>query len=669
MLRRIPFILACLSLIIIFAVFTNFISDWVIKSGVNEIELQSAEDDLLQVRSYLKLSELRMHQHLVDWACWDEAYSFMDTHDPKFIANNFDHLLLEELHIAAAAFYDLEGHLITFVDGIPKFKNQIFKDAEEQIFKKLAKNLLQKEELSFQGLVNVQGEGLVIATHKVLDGNKFKAPKGVLVMSKLIDQDFLAEAKKIARLDFKILPVESFHSLANPQKRGEDCQIVTSSELIHVYGLAYDCFGQAAFCLDVRAKRIIAALGRQIAQKNFWLILGLAIFILLVGVMLLLHVQRKFMQREIAYRANHDNLTDLPTKGLFSNRLNEFLEQNRSSPLNIGVMLIDLDHFKGVNDLFGHRQGDKILHETASRLKSIPNSKVARYGGDEFLLALKAKDENFLESQALKIRDLLCQPFELAGNRIHLGASIGMATFPKDGWEAELLIHRAELAMYEAKAKGRNIIAHFESKLDVEASRKMELETALYKALEDQVLQVHFQPKVDVKAKDVVGCEALVRWQISDKEWIAPPVFIPLAEEIGLIKEIDMYVLRRACRQIKSWKQEGSGVVPVAVNMSARSILAEGFTSQVLQILAEEDTPPNLIELEITESCLMTELDEAFNVIYSLHNAGINIALDDFGTGYSSIQYLSAMPISCLKIDKKFIDDIFSGKSTGQLLI
>ena len=230
-------------------------------------------------------------------------------------------------------------------------------------------------------------------------------------------------------------------------------------------------------------------------------------------------------------------------------------------------------------------------------------------------------------------------------------------------------INCAELAMLDVKRQGGNNILIYDEKITKLAINKKQIEIDLYEAVENNSLIVHFQPKVDTRKKDVVGCEALVRFQAKNGKWISPADFIPIAEETGLVTSIDMFVLRIACRQVLAWEKDGIGAFPIAVNMSVRSILSEGFADQVIGILNEEGTPPSLIDIEITETSFMSDMETAFSAISRLHEAGIHVAIDDFGTGYSSLQYLSAMPISFLKIDRKFVNDIFSGKLTAQPLI
>ncbi|MBQ7607894.1 MAG: EAL domain-containing protein, partial [Desulfovibrionaceae bacterium] len=271
--------------------------------------------------------------------------------------------------------------------------------------------------------------------------------------------------------------------------------------------------------------------------------------------------------------------------------------------------------------------------------------------------------------KAQKNLEELNKTFAVEGNKLHVNTSIGLAYLSNDCKDIMDLVHNAELAMYDAKRQGGKAISIYDMSMTEAVSGKKQLETALYEAVEKKAFTVHYQPKVDVAKKDIAGCEALVRWQTADGKWVSPAAFVPIAEETGLVTSIDMFVLRKACQQVLAWDKDGSGAVPIAVNMSVRSILSEGFADQVIQILKEEGTPSSLIDIEITETSFMSDMDTAFAAISRLNEAGIRIALDDFGTGYSSLQYLSAMPISFLKIDRKFVDDIFSGNEPAQPLV
>ena len=370
------------------------------------------------------------------------------------------------------------------------------------------------------------------------------------------------------------------------------------------------------------------------------------------------------------YRAKHDKLTDLPNGVFLSEELQETIRKAKGKHFCVGLLHINLDNFKGVNSSYGYQQGDVILCEIAERLRDLaPVQNLARSNTDNFHVILTAKNQDLLISQANHVLSVMNEPFALQNNTLHISASIGLAVFDADCDREANLIHCAELAMFDAKKDDGNTLSLYNEGMKAFALNKKQLEDALHNAVDNNALTVYYQPKVDISKNDVIGCEALVRWQGSDGKWISPADFIPIAEKTGLVTRIDMFVLRSVCRQVLMWQKDGIGSVPISVNMSVRSILSKGFADQVLRILKEEGTPTSLIDIEITESSFMSDMNTAFKTISRLHDAGIHVELDDFGTGYSSLQYLSAMPISVLKIDKKFVDDIFSGKKTAQALV
>jgi len=371
--------------------------------------------------------------------------------------------------------------------------------------------------------------------------------------------------------------------------------------------------------------------------------------------------ERSAMEKELAYRANHDLLTGLANKSLAEERLLSALKDASDAGGMVGVLLVDLDRFKQVNDSFGHSLGDKLLRQAAERLTYLARSDdcVARTGGDEFVIvAGKVHDRRQIEALAKNVLCSLNRCFYVDEYSIYLSASIGIACYPDNGGTMESLLQSADLAMYRAKAKGKNTYEFFTEDLTVAANDRMALETELFRAMDAAVFEVHYQPKINIADKTLEGCEALVRWKRADGNWISPSVFIPLAEETGLVRRLDMFVLRRACRQQSEWLAQGLGNVRVAVNMSGRSIAAETFAGDVLDLLRREGVRPDHVGIEITETAFMSNMAEASRAIAALSEQGVRIYLDDFGTGYSSLYYLHTMPIASLKIDKSFIDGI-----------
>ena len=652
------------------AYFINIINDRVISQGVNKIELRQAYADMSQLYSLLSAATLRLKQHTYDWSHWDEAYNYIDNKNPTFLDHNLDRKRLQELHITAVALYHFSEQRLVFLDGSKFEFGDLWVEAEAIMFDQIFRMLKDKNLESADGFVYVNGVGMLIAAHKIYSSDSNKKPNGYLIMSSALDSGFRARSLMISSLDFSVLNMNVFNLHYSAKAHGENFKFLQTAKEVRVYSIVNDIFGQPAFCLELRKPRDIAKFGNLISQENFRFMLLLCVIVLGAGLAMLHFAHKKFTQEELKYRSTHDTLTGLPNQILLLQRLNASIKAISKLGGSLGLLYIDLDNFKSINNCYGYQQGDAVLREAAKRLQAnVPTGNVGRSSVDNFQIVLRAPNQDVILANSHKILAAMNQPVAINGNSVHIGTSIGLAFLSKDCKDAVDLVHRAELAMYDAKEHGGNTISCYHPDLDLNASSKKQLENALYEALENNNLTVHYQPKIDISLNDVAGCEALVRWQQKDGKWVPPPVFIPLAEQTGLVTSIDMFVLRSACRQVLAWAKDGSGSVPIAVNMSVRSILSDGFAEKVINILSEEGTSPSLIDIEITETSFMSDMNKALQAISKLHDAGIHIALDDFGTGYSSLQYLSAMPISFLKIDKKFVDDIFSGKMCAQPLV
>ncbi len=361
----------------------------------------------------------------------------------------------------------------------------------------------------------------------------------------------------------------------------------------------------------------------------------------------------------LKHQANHDALTGLPNRNLFIDRLSMAMDRVRSNGDGLVVILMDLDSFQTINDALGHTEGDILLHRLAERL-TLPEGwkgTVARPGGDEFLLLLEGMGANDAPRITRWLFECLEKPFSLQGRDFFVTASLGVTLFPGDGETALDLMKNADMALHHTKQLGRNTYSLYRPELNARISRRLELENDLRQALGNDEIVVYYQPQADIRTRRIVGMEALVRWRRGGKI-ISPADFIPLAEETGLIVPIGEWVLRESCRKLKELLDAGAPPMRVSVNLSAKQFAAENLEDMTARALADADLPPNLLELEITESALIEDADQALAIAGRLRDMGPAIALDDFGTGYSSLSYLRRFPIQTLKIDKSFVDDI-----------
>lgn len=371
--------------------------------------------------------------------------------------------------------------------------------------------------------------------------------------------------------------------------------------------------------------------------------------------------QRKQAEEIIRYQAVYDQLTGLPNRILFNERLLVSLRQAKKNKRMLAVMFLDLDRFKKINDTLGHAAGDRLLEGFAGRISETLRSTdtVARWGGDEFTVLLP--DINCLEDAvktAQRILDNLKPAFKLEGQPFHVSSSIGIALYPNDGDDAETLVKNADAALYRAKEMGRNNYQLYTSTINPQGSQLLTLENRLHEALEQGELEVFYQPKVNITTWKIQGMEALLRWKHPELGLVAPATFIPIAEENGLIVPISEWVLETACTQNKAWQDALQPDLRVAVNFSARQFQQFNLVQMVANCLKKTGLAAKYLELEITETTAMQDVDYTTKVLRELQNMGVQIALDDFGTGYCSLNYLKKFPLNILKIDKSFVSEL-----------
>ena len=371
--------------------------------------------------------------------------------------------------------------------------------------------------------------------------------------------------------------------------------------------------------------------------------------------------ERKRAEERLNYQANYDGLTQLPNRTLFVDRLGQAMARAKREGTTLALLFIDLDRFKNVNDSMGHSAGDKLLINVANTLNGCirESDTIARFGGDEFAMILSpiygAKNAGTVAQTVLKV---LSRPFNIDGYDCIVGGSIGISVFPGDGETSEELIRNADAAMYRAKDSGRNTYEFFTAEMQQMAMARLGLERDLRFAIERQEFILHFQPQMSLATNQVVGLEVLVRWESGTRGLVSPADFIGLAEENGQILALGDWVLKRACQQYVEWFSEGIAPGYIAVNVSGRQFRSAKFTSRLREILTETKMPARGLEIELTESFLMEDQEAVMRTLNELREMGVTLSVDDFGTGYSSLSYLKRFPISTLKIDKSFVQDV-----------
>lgn len=377
------------------------------------------------------------------------------------------------------------------------------------------------------------------------------------------------------------------------------------------------------------------------------------------------------VRKQEQHLANNDTVTGLPNRMYFQNHLSDSIKFAERNDQRVALLFIDLDHFKNVNDTVGHAEGDRLLRIVSERLLSCvrKSDTVARLGGDEFtVILLNVTNISVVESIATNIIKKLSGPYHLGGREFFIGASIGIAVFPEDGNNMELLIRNADTAMYKVKQSGRNDHRFYSEDMSLHTSERLDMENSLRKAIAQEELEVYYQPQLDCSTRRIISMEALCRWHHPDHGYISPDEFIPLAEEAGLIHEIGEWVLRTSCRQNRIWQAKGYTPIPVAVNLSIRQVEKGGLCELVADILKETGLAPEWLELELTEGIFLRDVKRATQVLSELRKTGIMIAIDDFGTGYSSLSQLRHLPIDTIKVDRSFIEGITRDKDDESIV-
>ncbi len=375
--------------------------------------------------------------------------------------------------------------------------------------------------------------------------------------------------------------------------------------------------------------------------------------------------ERKKAEARIRHLAHHDALTGLPNRQLLQDRLEQALHQAQRHQKRAAVLFFDLDRFKNINDTLGHDVGDGLLRKVAQRCLGVvrDTDTVARQGGDEFVVVLpdlaQAQDAAVI---ARKILAAITQPCRLGQHELTVTCSIGIAVYPEDGTSVSLLLRHADAAMYRAKAEGRDGYQFYAADINTANLSELLLEHQLRGAIDRNELRLHYQPKVDAHTARLSGCEALLRWEHPEHGLLSPNRFVPAAEESGLILPIGQWVIREACRQLRTWLDAGLAPVPIAVNLSGHQFAQQDVISLVREPLAEYRLPAHLLELELTETMLMRDVTSTIETLRALSEIGVSLAIDDFGTGYSSLAYLRQFRVNTLKIDRSFVHDIFLGE-------
>lgn len=382
-------------------------------------------------------------------------------------------------------------------------------------------------------------------------------------------------------------------------------------------------------------------------------------------------IQREKDVEQMRYLAYHDSLTGFYNRISFNEHVEKAVHRAKRAKWTVAVMFLDLDRFKLINDSLGHDAGDQLLCITSQRIYSVIRECdiLFRMGGDEFTIILEdVKIPEQGAEIARRILDVISQPIQLKDEEFTISASAGMAVYPRDGESAEILVKNADTAMYRAKELGRNCFSFFSPEMNERFENQLKMETALQRAIANTEFHLQYQPRICARTQRVIGVEALLRWIHPEWGLVPPARFIPQLEESGLIVPVGSWVIREACRQNKAWQERGLSPVRVSVNISSKQFRNESLINTVRQALSESGLDPRYLELELTESLLVDNTENAISIMDALKDLGVALSIDDFGTGYSSLSYLKRFPIDCLKIDQSFVADLASNTKDAMIV-
>ncbi len=650
-------------------------SKLILLDSFSEIEADDTVKNVQRVLSALEDELSNMSTTAGDYAGWDESYSFIENGNPKYITDNLAPSVYTKLRLNLTVYVNTSGRIVSGRNFVHQTgKPQPFNSYLTPHFTADSPLLRHANfDSSIAGIIMLPEGPMLVASRPILT-SEFKGPiRGSLIMGRYFDA---AEIERLARtthlsvtfsrISDERLSVDQRAALQEISPVNPILVRTLGKDLIAGYALVKDIYGRPVMIARVEGPRKIYRQGMEtIRYFLFWFTMAVLAFATISSLLfkkLAISRQRGVESEEqLMHQATHDALTGLPNQSLLRDRLKLALAFKKRKQRLVAVILLDLDHFKLINDSLGHPIGDLLLKVVAQRLDSSIRSydTVARLGGDEFVMVINdLADTQDVISVARNILGLFVAPFHLDGHEVFITPSIGVAISPVDGDGVDALLRNADTAMYQAKEQGRNHYQFFAAEMNRNVNDRLAMETSLRWALDREELLLHYQPRVNLTTGCITGMEALLRWQHPVTGLIPPVKFIPLAEQTGLIIPIGAWVLRTACRQCKQWLDQGLAPLQVSVNLSVRQFKQPNLVEMIQDILRETGLDGQYLELELTESLLMENVEEVIRKLQSLKEMGISLSIDDFGTGYSSLSYLRRFPVDELKIDKSFVDDI-----------
>jgi diguanylate cyclase (GGDEF)-like protein len=656
-----------------------------------QLEREDAQTSMKRIGYALDMTLDNLELAATEWGDWEDVYQFVQSPNLAF-TNNVTPVALKQLKADVILIVDLNGRYVlssarSLDTGEPLDIDLAARKALPEDFPWRG-NLAQGKPV--RGLLRTNRGAMMMAAAPVLNGSGSGQHLGMVILGRLLTSTQVQMIGAQAQASLTILQ-------NSPPTGGE--QIAETDTLTQVVRPFMDVYGRPLMSFRIDVPRRITARGQSAVSYASLYLVGAAVTVLLLLVVALSRIVLKPLERvtrhavavgegtdlmarlnipgqdeiarlarefdrmveRVAYLAYHDGLTGLPNRTMFSKLLGHSISEAHRHGRRLAVAFLDLDHFKQINDTLGHEAGDDLLQQVASRLKGCvrDSDTVARLGGDEFVVLLsEVADEKCASVVAQKILTAAAKPFTLMGQEFRVTTSIGISMYPHDGLDEQTLTKNADIAMYQAKIEGKNNFQFYSEKLNANSLERLTLESSLRHALERNEFRLYYQAKRDIATGRITGMEALLRWQHPDLGLVAPMQFIPVAEETGLIVPIGRWVLKTVCLQSLAWQKQGLPPLSIAVNLTARQFSDEQLLADVSSILNETGLEPRLLEIELTESLLIHNVEDTLRILSGLKALGVRIAVDDFGTGYSSLALLHRFPLDTIKIDRSFVRDI-----------
>lgn len=708
-------ILFILTLIIVALVVLAFLSNSLVLDKFRDLEAQNIQENANRVVSQVAQEENTLGRVLANYSAWDDTYHFIQQQslsptkalDSKYIQDNYPGATFSENALDIVVMFSADDSVIYAQQYDYKTHTlHAVSPSILKVFRQSRYHLLQfKSGTQIKsGFVNTPMGPLITASAPIVHSD-FSGPiRGTVIFARMFNQAEVSRLGRALRLPLVLQP--NSRALAPNLNVGNTWTQPSSQAVTSGYAEFRDLSGNKSSVVSFQVPRSIYQQGVKTVYLFFGFTVGLAI---LASVAFFVFIEKVYMARLVAlmksmmkirltkdfsaraavngddelaglqlefnnmmeslqesqeiiqFQANHDPLTRLPNRLTFARELDASIDFAKRKGFKVGILFIDLDKFKSVNDTLGHAVGDELLLRVTQRVRNAvrDGDVVSRLAGDEFTVLLpNLEDLNQITHITDRIVEALGNPFQVGAHQIVLTASIGISVFPFDGVDAQSLLTNADTAMFKVKQGGRNHYRMYTCAMSEHMSRAALIEQHLPAAITHEEFQLVYQPKVNVRTGRLAGAEALLRWNSPELGVVSPAEFIPIAESTGLILSLGEWVLKTSCRQIVSWKENGYENQRVAINLSGVQLKQENLVDSIKAILTETGCPAECIELEITESVAMYNVERVIEQLHQLKSLGIRLAIDDFGTGYSSLSYLKRFPIHSLKVDQSFVNDL-----------